>query len=175
MPHAQESVEEQEPDQVLEIRKNHIHVIFGGTTVVQTSPPNRETARLRGTFPLSAHGPVPLDACSPLRVRCVSAPDGGCLAYVLRTGFETSQGKLMRTILFSSERVTANSKETFFFIACLLAFAVSASVYVFNKGALLHVRRCIVCERAHDLFSSCAIAQVWRRDGASTSCSSSVL
>uniref|UniRef100_I1PVH6 Cation-transporting ATPase n=1 Tax=Oryza glaberrima TaxID=4538 RepID=I1PVH6_ORYGL len=95
------------PEETLSVKRDKNHILFGGTKILQHTP----------------------DKSINLR-----APDGGCIAFVLRTGFETSQGKLMRTILFSTERVTANSKESGLFILFLLFFAVIASGYVLVKG-----------------------------------------
>ncbi|KAG0458686.1 hypothetical protein HPP92_021814, partial [Vanilla planifolia] len=94
-------------DERLSAKRDKNHILFGGTKILQH------------TQDKSFH---------------LKAPDGGCVAVVLRTGFETSQGKLMRTILFSTERVTANSRESGLFILFLVFFAIIAAGYVLKKG-----------------------------------------
>ncbi|KAK9466101.1 hypothetical protein V1512DRAFT_227191 [Lipomyces arxii] len=83
-------------------------VLSGGTKVLQITPA------------VNAHVPP--------------SPDNGALAVATRTGFETSQGSLVRTMIFSTERVGAGNVEALFFILFLLIFAIAASWYVWTEG-----------------------------------------
>eukprot|EP00884_Botryococcus_braunii_P002446 jgi/Botrbrau1/12201/Bobra.0186s0106.1 len=96
-------------NQRLVIKRDKNNVLFGGTKILQHH--GDKGARIR-------------------------TPDSGCLAVVLRTGYETTQGRLMRTILYSTEKVSANNLETGLFICFLLIFAVSAAAYVAYHGLL---------------------------------------
>eukprot|EP01053_Blabericola_migrator_P007105 Blabericola_migrator_1__7104@NODE_35_length_17941_cov_94_946347_g31_i0_p1_GENE_NODE_35_length_17941_cov_94_946347_g31_i0NODE_35_length_17941_cov_94_946347_g31_i0_p1_ORF_typecomplete_len1374_score220_71Hydrolase/PF00702_26/5_3e36E1E2_ATPase/PF00122_20/1_5e30Cation_ATPase/PF13246_6/2_6e07Cation_ATPase/PF13246_6/7_8e03Hydrolase_3/PF08282_12/0_00035P5ATPase/PF12409_8/0_14_NODE_35_length_17941_cov_94_946347_g31_i017255846 len=54
----------------------------------------------------------------------------GAICLCLKTGFRTTQGKLIRTVLYSSERATAASMEAIKFLLILLCVAVFSSGYV---------------------------------------------
>lgn len=112
-PQIKEPISERQGMESIDIlNRDKLHVVFSGTKVIQSTSLSPTTS-------------------SEKQIIC---PDGGALAFVLRTGFDTSQGKLVRTILFSNERVTANNIESLFFILFLMIFAVAASSYVWVKG-----------------------------------------
>ncbi|PVH17733.1 uncharacterized protein CXQ87_000627 [Candidozyma duobushaemuli] len=80
-------------------------------------------------------GTMALQVTKPEKSIIPGAPDDGALAYVCKTGFETSQGSLVRMMIFSSERVSVGNKEAFMFILFLLVFAIAASWYVWVEGS----------------------------------------
>ncbi|KAK9372997.1 uncharacterized protein V1513DRAFT_419048 [Lipomyces chichibuensis] len=90
-------------------------ILYGGTKVLQITPV------------VDSHVPA--------------APDGGALAVATKTGFETSQGSLVRTMIFSTERVGAGNVEALFFILFLLIFAIAASWYVWTEGVKVDRKR----------------------------------
>ncbi|KAF4731703.1 Cation-transporting atpase, partial [Perkinsus olseni] len=85
------------------------NILFSGTRLVLTKPPTAPDSGMLRKAPYKQ----------------------GAVCYVLRTGFDTVQGKLVRTILYSSERVTGtNSREATTFLLGLVAVALVASAYV---------------------------------------------
>ncbi|ODQ66026.1 hypothetical protein NADFUDRAFT_70338 [Nadsonia fulvescens var. elongata DSM 6958] len=83
-------------------------LLYGGTKVLQVTEP--------------IHSHIPL------------SPNKGALAVVSKTGFETSQGSLVRVMIFSTEHVGVGNKEALFFILFLCIFAIAASWYVWAEG-----------------------------------------
>ncbi|KAJ2993374.1 hypothetical protein HDV02_002451 [Globomyces sp. JEL0801] len=112
-PQLKEPIQLREDEDILKISDDKAHILFGGTKILQVSADT---------------------TCA------IKTPDGGCLAVVLRTGFATQQGKLVRTIIYSTERVTANNAESLFFILFLLVFAVIAAWYVWTNGVRIDDR-----------------------------------
>ena len=94
--------------------------VHGGTKVLQITHP---IANAEGTE--DSHRGVP---------GIPAPPDNGALGVVVKTGFETSQGNLVRTMIYSTERVSANNVEALLFILFLLMFALAASWYVWQEG-----------------------------------------
>jgi len=127
-PLLKESIQLLDNSEKLDVDGTHKNaILFSGTKVLQASPTSQSTftraINVRAKFRVIGQGDV-----------SAGTPDGGCLGVVLRTGFGTAQGQLVRTMIFSTERVSANNLESFLFIGFLLIFAIAASWYVWVKG-----------------------------------------
>jgi cation-transporting ATPase 13A1 len=96
-------------------------ILFGGTVLVNHSNADSTDYNMN-----NAGSSIP------------TSPDGGFIAFVLRTGFDTQQGSLLRTMIHTSTKQaqsnTANSWDTFIFILILLSCAMISSAYVLFHG-----------------------------------------
>ena len=111
------------------------HLIFGGTSLVQHSLPTENPPESNNNHSNNSSNNNNLfTRAKAAAARLPPAPDGGIIALVVRTAYGTTQGSLMRKILFATERVNANSSETFHFIGVLVVFAVMASAVVLHQG-----------------------------------------
>ena len=89
------------------------HMVYGGTKIILHKADYSETS-----------------------LKDVSKPvNQGCIAYVIRTGFYTSQGDMLRNMMYSSARTSANNRESFIFIFILLIFAILSALYVYRTGS----------------------------------------
>lgn len=94
-----------------------VHVLFGGTKVLMAEPTGKdETGAEVGLTGVPDPG------------------DKGCICYVLRTAFSSSQGKLVRMIEGSTEKVRGDVKDTAILLLMLLCFAVASASYVLKEG-----------------------------------------
>jgi cation-transporting ATPase 13A1 len=117
------------------------HRLFAGTTVIQHSygvalPSSSMSTAINSTSNSSPtiNSTNNSSSTTSSKVSIPDSPDRGCIAVVTKTGFGTTQGELMRKILYASERVNVDSSETYVFIALLVCFAIIASVVVLKRG-----------------------------------------
>jgi cation-transporting ATPase 13A1 len=102
-----------EEDVELDIKGIHkSHILNSGTEIMQHIP-----MEINKDLPHLAKAPI----------------DDGICCYILKNGFETKQGKLMRVILFSQDRVSVESPEVYAYLLILLQFALAASYYVLTE------------------------------------------
>jgi len=110
-----------EVDLELDINNEHKnHILHSGTDILQFTPADDIMEEVPQLSKPPEH----------------ATKDGGVICVVLKNGFETKQGKLMRVILFSQDRVSVESPEVYFFLLILLCFALAASYYVLTVAIL---------------------------------------
>lgn len=103
---------------------DRVHSLFSGTRLLRASEGRRGGAAVAAIESGEAD----------VAEQVPPTPEGGCLAYVVRTGFNSSQGELLQMIEFSQEKVQGDTKEVLYALLLLLAFALVSAGYVLKLG-----------------------------------------
>ncbi|CAM9468711.1 unnamed protein product, partial [Choristocarpus tenellus] len=126
-------------DEILDMKAGHhkVFTLFGGTTILSSNSQGvavveEDEENEEGEGEENSNSEE--EDVGELDMGYGETPDKGCLCYVLRTGFSSSQGKLVRMIEGSTENVRTDTKDTVRLLLLLLVFAVSASGYVLREG-----------------------------------------
>ena len=123
---------EQLQNYYLDIKNKHKKlIIFAGTKVVKIEKNERKLL--------------------PKNVKS-QPPDKGIICLVIKTGFSTSQGKILHKLLYNNQKKRENKeKEDIILIGILLLIAIIASCYVLIEGIIIDeiltyklILRCII-------------------------------
>ncbi len=129
LPQMRRAVNESMQEEILDIdsnvhQKHRVNVVFSGVQVLQHDGSSGDNEVLSKKEKTGVNNMTP-------------PPDGGCVGVVLRTGSETVQGQLVRTIVYSGKQITVNSDEEIgIFIGALVLVAIVTSSFVLWHGLL---------------------------------------
>jgi len=121
----------------LSMKNQHkTHVLYAGTKILQSKGVAMvEAEEASSDEDEERVTKIKTDGTSEDKIDHIPAPpDSGCLCFVLRTGFSSAQGKLVRMIEGSQEKVKGHEKETGLLLLLLCVFAVLSSSYVLYHG-----------------------------------------
>ena len=148
VPQMKEGIHELVEGETLDMKTRHkTHVLYAGTKMLQckgvetveeeeASSDEEEEEDHEGVKSPSSAAPTSATASHHAQVYgdIPNPPDGGCITFVLRTGFSSAQGKLVRMIEGSQEKVKGHEKDTALLLLLLFFFAVASSSYVLYHG-----------------------------------------
>eukprot|EP00534_Pseudo-nitzschia_fraudulenta_P012894 CAMPEP_0201223372 /NCGR_PEP_ID=MMETSP0851-20130426/193078_1 /ASSEMBLY_ACC=CAM_ASM_000631 /TAXON_ID=183588 /ORGANISM="Pseudo-nitzschia fraudulenta, Strain WWA7" /LENGTH=1522 /DNA_ID=CAMNT_0047513131 /DNA_START=482 /DNA_END=5050 /DNA_ORIENTATION=+ len=121
VPQMKEGLSEMEDGEYVSMKgKNKMNVAYAGTKMLQCKGAAEVQSQNIGAKSVTPTIPNP--------------PDNGCVCFVLRTGFSSAQGKLVRMIEGSQEKVKGHEKETGLLLLLLFFFAIGSSSYVLYHG-----------------------------------------
>lgn len=113
----------EDPEDFLDMKNRHkMNVVYAGTRMLQCLP-GEAVAESSST-----------SSSSSITKSIATPPDGGAVCFVLRTGFSSAQGKLVRMIEGSQEKVKGHERDTGLLLLVLCFFAIASSSYVLYHG-----------------------------------------